>query len=335
MSIGVREETSLKHLVVGRLNTWNQMAGSESNLLSFCVVVIGVTVEDELTNLLERVVTMRPDLSNVVNIKSVFISISERHNLNVPGPGGRVTLTNMVIKIPSSPVLVLNTLGGGLSSGKVLDTRIGLEVVFDEESLTSFINPLESMGTVAVHVSVTIGGTTIREEDGDLVEGLRRVTPEVEGHVGVLAVVSWVSLLRVEEIGKLNRILDEENGGVVANHIVVTLLGVEFDGKTSGVSIAVVRTTLTSNSGEASEDGGSLTNILEEFSLGELRNIVSKFKVTMSTSTLGVDNSLGNTLSVEVSELVNKMEVLEKKRTSGASRHGVLVVIDGSTIGGG
>jgi hypothetical protein len=112
VSIGVREETALKHLVEGRLNTGNQVAGGESGLLGLSVVVIGVTVENKLTNLLERVVTMRPDLGDIVNIKSILFGIGERHNLNVPGPGGRSTLSDMVIKIPGSPVLVLNTLGG-------------------------------------------------------------------------------------------------------------------------------------------------------------------------------------------------------------------------------
>jgi len=335
VSIGVREETTLKHLVQGRLNTWNQVAGSESRLLSLSVVVLGVAVENQFTNLLERIITMGPDLSDVVNIESVVIGISNWHNLNVPGPGRGATLSDVVIEIPGSPVLVLNTLGDGLLIGEVLDTRVGLEVVFDEESLTGLVHPLESVGTVAVHVSVTIGGTTVGEEDGDLVEGLRRVAPEVEGHVTVLAVVTGVSLLGMDEIRELNRILNEENRGVVTNHVVVTILSIELDGKTSGISVAIVGTTLTGNSGEAGENGSSLANVLKEFGLGELRNIMSKFKVTMGTSTLGVDNSLRNTLSVEVSELVNKVEVLEEERTSGSSGHGVLVVIDGSTVGGG
>jgi len=119
-------------------------------------------------------------------------------------------------------------------------------------------------------VSVTIGGTTVGEQDSDLMKSLRGVTPEVPSHVRVLAVVCGVSFLGMKEVSKLNRILDEENGSVVTNHIIVTLFGVELDSETSGISVTVVGTTLSSNSRETSENWCSLANSLEEFSSGEL-----------------------------------------------------------------
>ena len=48
----------------------------------------------------------------------------------------------------------------------------------------------------------------------------------------------------------------------------------------------------------------------------------------MGTSTLGVDNSLGDSLTGEVSELVEKVEVLSQDGAAGASGHRVLVVVD-------
>jgi len=86
VSIGVREETTLKHLIKRRFNTWDQVARSESRLLSLSMVVLGVTVENQFTNLLKRIITMRPDLGDVVNIESIFLGISEWHNLDIPSP---------------------------------------------------------------------------------------------------------------------------------------------------------------------------------------------------------------------------------------------------------
>ena len=120
------------------------------------------------------------------------------------------------------------------------------------------------MRTVAVHVSVTIGGTTVREEDSDLVEGLRGVAPEVKSHVGVLAVVTGVSLLGVNEIRELNRILNEEDRGVVSNHVVVTFFRVVLDGETAGVTVAIVGTAFASHGREAQENGGLLTDLVAE-----------------------------------------------------------------------
>jgi len=55
----------------------------------------------------------------------------------------------------------------------------------------------------------------------------------------------------------------------------------------------------------------------------------------VSTSTLGMDNSLRDTLSIEMSKLVDKVEILEKKRSTRSSRHGVLVVVNRGTVGSG
>jgi hypothetical protein len=42
--------------------------------------------------------------------------------------------------------------------------------------------------------------------------------------------------------------------------------------------------------------------------------IVSNLELAIGTGTLGVDNTLWNTLTVEMSELVNQVEVLEEER---------------------
>lgn len=61
---------------------------------------------------------------------------------------------------------------------------------------------------------------------------------------------------------------------------------------------------------------------------------MSDLENTVSGGSLGVDDSLRNTLSSEMSELVNKVEVLDEERSIGASGHRVLVVVDGGTVGG-
>ena len=53
----------------------------------------------------------------------------------------------------------------------------------------------------------------------------------------------------------------------------------------------------------------------------------------MSSGALSVNNSLWNTLTSEMSKLVEEVEVLSEDRTSWASSHRVLVVIDGVTTG--
>jgi len=109
MSVGVwvGEESSLEHLVVGWFDSWDQMRWGEGGLLSLSVVVLWVSVQGHLSNLDEWVVTVWPDLGDVKNIESVVVSVFDWHDLNVPSPGWVVSLLDSIMKIPSSPVLVL------------------------------------------------------------------------------------------------------------------------------------------------------------------------------------------------------------------------------------
>lgn len=77
----------------------------------------------------------------------------------------------------------------------------------------------------------------------------------------------------MDEVGELDGIFDEEHGGVVSDHIVVALFGVMLQGKATGVTVAVVGTTLASNSGETEENGGLLSDLVKELSLAETKKL--------------------------------------------------------------
>ena len=60
-------------------------------------------------------------------------------------------------------------------------------------------------------------------------------------------------------------------------------------------------------------------------------DIVGDFNVSMGSGTFSVDDSLWDSLTGEVSEFVEEMEVLGEDGSAGAGRHRVLVVVDGRT----
>lgn len=121
-------------------------------------------------------------------------------------------------------------------------------------------------------MTVAVWCASVGEQDSDLMEGLRRVAPEIKGRVGVFGVVNGVALLGVNEVGELNWIFDEEYGGVVTDHIVVALFSVMLYRETTGVTVAVIGTSLTSDSGETEEDWGALTNLVHKFGLAKTIN---------------------------------------------------------------
>jgi len=125
----------------------------------------------------------------------------------------------------------------------------------------------------------------------------------------------------MEEIWEFNWVVDEEHWGIVSNHIVVSLFGVEFNGKSSWVSHGIWGTSLTGDGGESEEEWRLLSNLVEEASLGEWSHIVSDFEDTMGCGSLSMHNTLWDSLSVEMGELIDEGEVLQKDGTSWTSGH--------------
>jgi len=137
----------------------------------------------------------------------------------------------------------------------------------------------------------------------------------------------------VDEVGELDWILDEEYRSVVADHIVIALLGVVLDGKSAGVTVAIVGTALTCDGRKAEEDGGLLSNLVQKLGLAKMGDVVSHNTFTVSSGTLGVDNTFGDTLASEVSQFVDQVEVSEDDGALRTSSHRVLIVVHRTAMG--
>jgi len=73
------------------------------------------------------------------------------------------------------------------------------------------------------------------------------VGPEVPNHVWIAQVGLRVSFLAVNKVRELHRVLNEEDGGVVAYHVVVTFFSIELNSEASGISDGVSGANFTSN----------------------------------------------------------------------------------------
>jgi hypothetical protein len=132
----------------------------------------------------------------------------------------------------------------------------------------------------------------------------------------------------VNEIRKFDRVSDEEHRGVITNHIPIAFFSVELDSKTTRIALSISRSLLASNSRETSEDRCALANSIKELSFTEISHIVGGFKVAPCTSSLSMNYSFRDTFSVEVSDLVDVVKILEEDTTVFASSNRVLVIID-------
>ena len=92
---------------------------------------------------------------------------------------------------------------------------------------------------------VAVGNAPVGEEKHDVLDALGCEADEVPVHVGVLPVRKRVPLPAVNHVRELHRVPDEEEGRVVADHVLDALFGVELDGEPSRVAVRVGEAPLT------------------------------------------------------------------------------------------
>ena len=83
--------------------------------------------------------------------------------------------------------------------------------------------------------------------------------------------VVWLGFQGMDKVGKLHRILDEEDRNVVADDVEVAFVGVELGGEPSHVTGRVDGSTLASNSREANKNWRLLARLAQEGSPRERR----------------------------------------------------------------
>ena len=187
----------------------------------------------------------------------------------------------------------------------------------------------------AVHVTIAIGNATVREQDGDLVQCLRRVRPEVPHHLRAFQVALRQALLGVDKVREFERITDEEHRRVVADDVPVAFLGVELQREATRIALGVGRTTLTAHGGETQESWGLLADGLKQLGAGVLGDVTRNGERTVSTRAFGVHAALRDVFAVEVGKLFDQVEIVEQQRAARAGGTGILVIGNRSATGGG
>ena len=140
-------------------------------------------------------------------------------------------------------------------------------------------------------------------------------SPEVPLHVVVAQVGAGQALLRVDEVGELDAVADEEDGGVVAHEVVVALVGVELEREAARVAPGVGAPLLAGHGGEAGQhlDLGAR---LEQRRASVGTHVARGGERAEGAAALGVDDALRNLLAVELRELLDQVVVVQRDRTA-------------------
>jgi len=313
------------------------VCGVEGDLLNLGEVVLDVLIQEELSDLAEGELALRPDVGQIEDVDLLVLpevlGLLGSHGLDLNIPTRELAVLNGVVEILL--VSVRGVVVGVLLSDEA-STLLRLEVDLSVNPLALLVDELGGVAVVTVHLAPVLRDTTVTHENHDLVDRLgvlRQVVPEHGRVIGVGQVGGGITLLGVDEERELGGVSQEEDGGVVGNDIPVTFVGTELDRETTRVSGAVVRARLTTNGRESDSDGALLAG-LEDVGHAEVVERVGGLVETVGTTTLGVNDTLGNTLAVEVGEEVYQVEVLEKERSILANTLHLIGVRHRDTIGG-
>ena len=132
----------------------------------------------------------------------------------------------------------------------------------------------------------------------------------------------------VEEVRCHHWVAEEEAREVDSNHVIVALLSVEFEGETSNVSEKVRRALGADGCRHSGKERSTLAHLAQEACLAPLADIMSHFKVAMSSLALCVSSSLRDPLAVKLLDLIEELEILQKHRASCPRSQNMYVVVD-------
>ena len=133
------------------------------------------------------------------------------------------------------------------------------------------------------------------------------------------------ALLRVDEVGELDAVADEEHGGVVADEVVVALGRVELQREAAGVAPGVGGALLAGDRGEAQRASRSSAPGWNSAARVYALTSCGRGERAERAAALGVHDALGDALAVELRELLDEVVVVQRDRAVGADGQRVRV----------
>jgi hypothetical protein len=211
-----------------------------------------------------------------------------------------------------------------------LQPKLWLPMKLDEGRFPLSIDQAKSMNPKAFHKAEGSRDRSIRHDPHRHVDTFgchRDEVPEVIVR-GLRLRKSSIRLLlrRVDDIRKLDGVLNKEHGDVVANDVPIAFLCVEFYREATDVAREVGRALVAGYGRETHKRGCFLPCSLEEIGFRHLRQRLVVLEIAMGPETAGVDDTLGNALMIKMKDFLAKVKVFERSGTARADLEGILVI---------
>ena len=216
-----------------------------------------------------------------------------------------------------------------LLPGQGVDAQHGLPVELHQRGPAIGVDAAEGVDAEALHRPVRARDAPVRHVPDRVVLTLGVQRDEVPERVvralRLRDLAVRVRLGRVDHVGELDAVLDEEDRDVVADEVEGALVGVELRREAPGVSDGVGRAAGPQDGREADEDRG-LRALREEAGDRHVVRGAVALEDAVRAGAAGVHDPLGDALVVEVGDLLAQVVVLEQSRPARAGLQRVVAV---------
>ena len=182
------------------------------------------------------------------------------------------------------------------------------------------------MTSEPVHMTEISWNTPVTHQNHHLMQCLRRQAPEIPHRRVTPQVRLRVSLLRVNKIGKLQRVPDKENRRVIPDQIPVPLVSIKLHGKSPNVPFRIGCSPFSRHRGKTHEHIGLLANLGKNACFRITGNIIRHRERAKRPASLGMHDTFRNPLPVKMSQFLDQPNVLQESRSMRSRCLNVLII---------
>src|SRR5690606_23749548 len=210
LRIAIRKQTALQHFVGREADAFYNVGGVKGGLLYFSKVVIRIAVQLEIPDIDQRVLPFRPYFGKVEWVVVVVSGLLFGHDLYFHFPAGKIAFFDAVKQIALGAFAIVGYRFCRFFVGHVLNSLLTYEVEFYPGTLVGRIVHAEGVTSEAMHMTHRARNAALAHDDGDLVQCLRKGSPEVPVVLGTSQIGAGVAFNGVVQVGEAQGIFKKE-----------------------------------------------------------------------------------------------------------------------------
>jgi hypothetical protein len=293
LGVEIGEVAALEQRVVRKVDARYDVLSAKGDLLGFGKEIVDEPVEHEPTDDADRRQLFGYDLRRIEHVERKALRELTVEELHAQFPFGKIAGLDRIPEIAAVKVGIGAIDLDGLVPDDRLQAQLGLPVEFDKGRVACCVEQPEGVNAEAFHCAKRARDCPVGHDPHDHVHRFRGETDEIPEIVvrglGLRksAIRLWLS--GVDDVGKLDRVLDEEDRDVVTDNVPIAFLCVKFDREAAHIAREIGRALGAGDGREADKGLGLLADALKDVGPRHIGEAFGQFEITISPVSMQVE----------------------------------------------